>query len=116
MKTFRFRDFPVYKNAIVYYKNILKITNKAEDYSLKDQIKRAGLSIILNIAEGSAMKSDKEFARYLEKSLGSINEVVACFEVMKEIGIISKNLFLIMLDQSESIAKQLGGFKKSLHL
>jgi four helix bundle protein len=114
MKTFRFRDFPVYKNAIVYYKNILKITNKVEDYSLKDQIKRAGLSIILNIAEGSAMKSDKEFARYLEKFLGSINEVVACLEVMKETGIISKNLFLIMLDQSESIAKQLGGFKKSL--
>jgi four helix bundle protein len=114
MKTFRFRDFPVYKNAIVYYKNILKIINKVEDYSLKDQIKRAGLSIVLNIAEGSAMKSDKEFARYLEKSLGSVNEVVACLEVMQEIKVISKNLFIIMLDQSESIAKQLGGFKKSL--
>jgi four helix bundle protein len=114
MKTFRFRDFPVYKNAIVYYKNILKITKKVEDYSLKDQVKIAGLSIILNIAEGSAVKSDKEFARYLEKSLGSVNEVVACLEVMQEIKVISKNLFIIMLDQSESIAKQLGGFKKAL--
>ena len=48
-------------------KNILKIVSDLSDYSLKDQAKRAALSIILNIAEGSAMKSDKEFARYLEK-------------------------------------------------
>ena len=99
----------------MYYKNIIKIANKVKDYSFKDQVKRAGLSIILNIAEGSAMRSDKEFARYLEKSLGSTNEVEACLEVMKELEIISRNLFSTMLDQSESIAKQLGGFIKKLY-
>lgn len=115
MKTFRFRDFPVYKSALVYYKNILKIVNDLKDYSLKEQTKRAALSVILNIAEGSAMKSDKEFARYLERSLGSVNEVVACLEVMMEINFINESLFNKMLLQSESVAKQLGGFKKHLY-
>jgi four helix bundle protein len=115
MTTFRFRDFPVYWNGVVFYKNILKVISNLKDYSLRDQTRRAALSVILNIAEGSAMKSDKEFARYLEKSLGSINEVVACLEVMKESGLISRRLFEVMFKQSESIAKQLGGFKKHLH-
>jgi len=91
------------------------IIDVVPDYNLKNQIRRAALSIVLNIAEGSAVKSDKEFARYLEKSLGSVNEVVACFDVMKECGYINKSLFVKMVDQAELIAKQLGGFKKHLY-
>ncbi|MDD5071621.1 MAG: four helix bundle protein [Patescibacteria group bacterium] len=107
-------DFPVYKASVVYYKNILKIIEKVNDYSLKDQTKRAALSVALNIAEGSAVKSDKEFARYLEKSLGSLNETVACLQIMAEINLISGKIYNIMLEQSENIARQLGGFKKRL--
>jgi four helix bundle protein len=115
MKTFRFQEFKVYKSSLIFYKNILNIIRNLSDYSLKDQTRRAALSIILNIAEGSAVKSDKEFARYLEKSLGSLNEVVACFDVMKENNCLTNNLYEIMLNQAESIAKQLGGFKKYLY-
>jgi len=115
MKTFRFQDFKVYKSALVFYKNILKIKEKMSDYSLKDQVKRAALSIVLNIAEGSAVKSDKEFACYLEKSLGSVNEVVACLDIMLEMNYISRDLYRTMVTQSENIAKQLGGFKKHLY-
>jgi len=42
---------------------------KIDDYGLKDQIRRAALSIILNLAEGSAKISDKEFSRFLQLSL-----------------------------------------------
>ncbi len=114
MEVFRFFKFPVYKAAVAYYKDIVKITDKINNYNLKDQAKRAALSIVLNIAEGSAVKSDKEFARYLEKSLGSINEVVACLHIMKESEFISDKLYQTMIFQSEIIAKQLGGFRKSL--
>jgi four helix bundle protein len=115
MKTFRFLEFKVYKSALIFYRNILKIINKLSDYGLKDQTRRAALSVLLNIAEGSAVKSDKEFARYLEKSLGSINETVACLDIMRDCNYISNSLFLIMINQAELVAKQLGGFKKFLH-
>jgi four helix bundle protein len=115
MQTFRFREFKVYKSALIFYQNILKIIAGIPDLYIKDQIRRAALSIILNIAEGSAVKSDKEFARYLEKSLGSVNEVVACLDVMMSIRYINKSLYNTMINQSENIAKQLGGFKKHLY-
>lgn len=81
-KTFRFMDFPVYVDAMTFYKDILVVTEKVTIYSLKDQIRRASLSIVLNIAEGSAKKSDKDFARFLENSIGSSNEVAACLNIL----------------------------------
>jgi four helix bundle protein len=114
MKTYRFFDFPVYRDAVSFYILLLDILNLIKDSVIKDQAKRAGLSIILNIAEGSAVKSDKEFARYLEKSLGSANEVAACLDVMFKTNLISYKVFTEMINKCELISKQLGGFKKSL--
>lgn len=115
--TFRFRDFKVYKDAKVFYRNIIKISLSFPwecKYELTSQIRRAALSIILNIAEGSAKESDKDFKRYLGNSLGSINEVVACLEVAFENNYVSKDIFEKLLFQAEGIAKQLGGFYKTL--
>lgn len=114
MKTLRFFDFPVYKQAKKFYKNILIIFSRVNDYSFKDQIKRAALSIVLNIAEGSAKKSDKYFSRFLNISIGSANEVAACLDVMHDLKRLSDNEFDIMINETESIIKQLGGFIKKL--
>ena len=65
MDTFRFLIFPVYQEAKRLYCIITKATDKNKNFPIKNQIERASLSVILNIAEGSAKKSDKEFARYL---------------------------------------------------
>lgn len=114
MKTFRFLDFKVYKESKVFYQNILKSSETLKIYSLKDQIRRASLSIVLNIAEGSARKSDKEFGRFLQLSLGSVNEVVACLDLMKENELISAEDYEGLLNESADIARQLGGFYKKL--
>ncbi|HOZ56101.1 MAG: hypothetical protein BWY51_00462 [Parcubacteria group bacterium ADurb.Bin316] len=114
METFRFLKFKVYQDAKSYFKLILIISERINSYSFKDQIRRAVLSIVLNIAEGSAKKSDAEFARFLEISLGSINEVVACLDIMKELNKINKKEYEDLLNSSEELAKQLGGFIKKL--
>lgn len=114
MKSFRFIDFPVYEEAKCYYKKILILSLRVKDFSFKDQIKRAALSIILNIAEGSAKKSDKEFAKFLEISIASANEVAACIDVMYDMKRISVSEFNDLMDDLESIVKQLGGFIKNL--
>ncbi|MFA6254892.1 MAG: four helix bundle protein [Patescibacteria group bacterium] len=114
MKTFRFLDFEVYIKAKEFYRNILKVSDNLKDFSLKDQIRRAALSVILNIAEGSAKKSDKEFYRFLQIALGSVSEVFACLDVMRDNNLISIEMFEKLAIDCENIAKQLGGFSKSL--
>lgn len=64
--------------------HIYAVTNtypKQELYSLIDQIRRAAVSIALNIAEGSGAGSDKEFARFLRIAIRSIYEVVTGIEI-----------------------------------
>jgi four helix bundle protein len=114
MKTFRFFDFPVYGQAKKIYKDVLRVSLRVQDYSFRDQIKRAALSISLNIAEGSAKRSDREFARFLETSIASANEVVSCLDIMHDLNKISDNEFEELSNDIESIVKQLGGFIKNL--
>lgn len=116
MKIFRFLDFKVYKDAKKFYNQVIELTNKIPrkfDY-LVLQLRRSALSVILNIAEGSAKKSDKDFNRYIENSLGSINESVACLEIILEHKLIAGEKFKELFLQTEEIAKQLGGLSKKL--
>jgi len=116
MKVFRFLEFRVYKDAKDFYNGIIKIaseTPKRFDY-LSLQLKRASLSVILNIAEGSAKNSDKDFNRYIQNSLGSINESLACLEILLEHKLITKDKFQKLFLEAEKIAKQLGGLSKKL--
>ena len=114
--SFRFRNFKVYKDAIEAYKLIIKVTQKfpSNYYHLSDQMKRASLSVVLNIAEGSAKNSDKDFNRYLGNSLGSTNEVVAATEVASSINLISDNDKKEIISVYLEITNQLGGFSKKL--
>ncbi|MBU0458911.1 four helix bundle protein [Patescibacteria group bacterium] len=117
MAAFRFKNFKVYKDAKAFRKDVMKLVAKLEEkraYDLAKQIKRASLSIVLNIAEGSAKKSDADFARFLENSIGSTSEVVAGFDISCDENLISKEEYDYIEKSAESITNQLGGFIKSL--
>ena len=116
MQTFRFLDFQVYKDGKVLYKKVVAITRKfpREHWELADQLRRAVLSVCLNIAEGSAKFSDRDFKRYVENSLGSINESLACLDIALDNHLIGKSSFEECKVLTESIAKQLGGLSKKL--
>ncbi len=112
----RYRNFKVYQDAIEFHRLIIRITKefpKEFDY-LRSQIRRAALSIILNIAEGSAKNSDKDFNRYLGNSLGSVDEVVAGCEVALKENLISQEIFNEIEKKAIDISNQLGGFSKRL--
>ena len=74
----KFEDIDAWKQARELVQDIYEISNKGEfanDWSLKDQIRRAAISVMSNIAEGYGRSSDKEFYRFLSIALGSITEV-----------------------------------------
>ncbi len=115
MSLFRFFDFKVYADAKALYQEVLAVTEKLKNNSLKDQAQRSSLSVVLNIAEGSAKKSDKDFSRFLGISIGSVNELVACLNLMYGLSFLDKESYIKLFKQAEEVAKQLGGFIKKLN-
>ena len=111
-----FKDFKVYKDAKVLVVRTFQLTRKfpKEFYYLSDQINRSALSVVLNIAEGSAKGSDKDFNRYIKNSLGSVTELSTALEVAEDLNLIEKKEFLAINIQTQEIIKQLGGFSKYL--
>ena len=74
-------------------------------YDLGGQIIRSCFSVILNIAEGSGKKTDKELNRYFDISLGSLNETVAGIDVLLDNGFITKEQFDTVTQKAENISK-----------
>ena len=117
MKTFRFLEFDIYRNSKEFHNKILRIGRSLRDkreFYLADQLLRCSLSVSLNIAEGSARQSDKDFGRFLRISLGSLNEVVACLDILSSQGFVLKSDFECLIDEAEVISKQIGSFLKRL--
>ena len=84
MKEQKFRKLEVWSKAMDFIENIYSVTSKfpkEEVYGLTSQIRRAALSIALNIAEGSGAASDDDFNRFLTISLKSSYEVMCGIEV-----------------------------------
>ena len=85
-----------------------------EKFALLNQLWRALDSIILNIAEGSDRGTDKDFARFLNNSQTSLNEVVACIDIAFDCGYINSQDHGIYLNLAAELANQITAFRMSL--
>jgi|SRR3989344_2788919 len=116
MSEFRFLKLRVYDEAKVLYRKTVFLTKTypQEFHYLKDQLRRAALSIVLNIAEGSGKSSDVDFRRFIYLSLGSIHELIAGFDISLADKLIEQQEFSAILIQAENLKNQLGSFVKRL--
>lgn len=83
-----YTDLQIYKDAYKLSLDIYKSTKefpKEETYGIISQIRRAAVSVVLNIAEGYGRQSKEEFRRFLKISLGSNNETMTLLEVSKDL-------------------------------
>jgi len=85
-----------------------------EDYGLKSQMNRAANSIGLNIAEGSAQKSNKVFDYHLEIALGSTYEVVAGAFLAKDRVYITEPEHNTLYEYGQRLAKSINAFRNTL--
>ena len=69
---------------------------------------------MLNIAEGSERYSDTDFSRFLNTSLTSVNEVVACLDVALDDDYISAVDYRYNIDKAENIYRQLRAFSSKV--
>jgi four helix bundle protein len=113
----KFEDLEVWQIARVAVAEIYRATNAApftKDFGLSDQIRRAAVSIMANIAEGFAGSSRKEFIRFLGYSRGSVAEVKSHLYLAADLKYLGKADFERLLKQVTEVSKQLTGFIKYL--
>ena len=84
------------------------------DFSFKDQIQRATISIMNNIAEGFERSGNKEFKKFLYISKGSCAEVRSMLYVALDLGYINQDKFDVLYNKSLAISKILSGLIKKL--
>jgi four helix bundle protein len=90
---YRFEKLVVWQKAMAFSKTVYIITKgfpKDEVYGLTSQFRRAATSIPLNVAEGSACKTRKEFIQFLYIALRSLYEVVTIIKLSAELGYVAK--------------------------
>ena len=83
-----------------------------ERFILGDQARRAILSVILQIAEGSNRKTEKDKNLFINRALTSLDEVVACMDCALDDGCIIQEKYDEMLVKIENVSKQLRGLEK----
>ncbi len=119
MKQFRFRDWKVYNDSQELFSILLKVVRempKEHRFELGSQLLRSGSSIILNIAEGSGKRSEKELNRFIETALGSSYETLANIDILLKNGLVETAVAQIIQEKISDICSQLGAFKKKLDL
>lgn len=117
MNTQKFKKLTVWQRSIQYVSFIYKITAdfpKEEKFGLIDQIRRAAISISLNIAEGSGSGSDPEFIRFLRMAQRSAYEVIAALEISINLKLTDKKLLEEAIGEVDELSAMISGLIKSL--
>jgi four helix bundle protein len=105
-----FRELKVWQRAKDLAVFIYKITNHgkfAKDYGLRDQIRRASVSIPSNIAEGDELDTNKQSVRFFYTAKGSSAEVLTQAIISLEIGYITNENFSYIEKECQSISSML---------
>jgi four helix bundle protein len=113
----KFEDIESWKRARKLTKDIYTVTAQGKflrDFGLKDQIRRATVSILSNIAEGFERGGDKEFLQFLAIAKGSSGEVRAQLYVALDLEYISSEQFEALALAATEVSQLLSGFMKYL--
>lgn len=109
-----FEEIIAWKKAKELTLDIYKVFRGCKDYSFKDQIQRAAVSIMNNIAEGYERNGNNEFRHFLYISKGSSAEVRSMLSLALELKYINKTEYDKFYRLSLEISKLLSGFIKTL--
>jgi len=113
-----FEDLEIWKKAQQLAADVYLFTEQNpkvyRDFSYKDQIKRAVLSISNNIAEGFEYSNNNDFIRYLRFAKGSAGEVRNCLLFAVRVNFVTQPEIQSLIDNSRSLGGQIGNLIKYL--
>ena len=114
---FNFEKLDVWQKAIDFADLIYKETRvfpSEERFGLKNQLRRASVSISSNIAEGSSRSSKNDFARFAEIAAGPVFETVSQAFIARRQNFLSEDQFREIYAHAEELSRMLSGLRKSL--
>lgn len=117
MKIEKFEDIVGWQKARILSRKTYEITNLgdfARDFGLRDQIRRASVSIMSNIAEGFERFNPKEFHYFLNVAKSSCGEVRSQLYVSFDVGYIGNEKFNELKANCEEISRILGKLRSSV--
>lgn len=100
----RFEDLHVWQDARKMVKDIYTITAPLNDWGFKEQIRRAAVSVMNNIAEGAESGSDANFVKFLRISQGSCGEVRSMLYLMEDLFQTNSSTITSLRNDCERIA------------
>lgn len=115
---YNFENLEIYQPAedlAIEIYQLSKLLPVKEEYVLIAQLKRAVISIMLNIAEGSSRKSKKDFSHFIDISIGSLFEVKSILLLSVKLDYLSAEKLSLILPRLDELFFKLLAFKKYLH-
>ncbi len=114
---FRFQTLEVWKKSVEFADlmiSVAELLSNRYQYSFGDQLRRAGLSVPNNIAEGNGRRSVKEANNFYNISKGSVYECVNILVILSKRGLIDWKKFdrNQIYNLAEDLAKMLSGLMK----
>jgi four helix bundle protein len=113
----RFQDLVAWQRARVLTRDIYALTRAgafANDRGLADQIRRASVSVMANLAEGFERRRRTEFFRYVEIAKASCAEVLSHLYVALDVEYVTKGQFEAIETSIGELQRILGGLRRSL--
>ena len=115
----RFEDIKAWQKARELVRTIYSLSSPSKklgkDFGLREQIRRASVSVMSNIAEGFARRGDKEFKRFLSIALGSSAEVQSQLYAALDLNYITKKEFQEAYSIALETGKLITGFMQYLN-
>ena len=102
-----FEGLRVWQQSRTFVNDIYDIMEEVKDYGFRDQIQRAAVSIMNNIAEGAESGSDAKFVNFLQISRGSCSEVRSMLYLCVDRHVIDQETFDRLKAEAVSISNQL---------
>lgn len=107
---FRFEKMDVWKRSIAYANVLMDLADQLPpryQFSFGEQLRRAGLSLGSNIAEGCGRGKGRDAARFFVISRGSVYEVVSILEMIRLRGLVGKTDHCQLYQEADEIARML---------
>ena len=109
-----FEELEVWQRGCRLTVDIFKVFADCKNFSFKDQVQRAALSIPSNIAEGSERGSSKDFAHFLNIAKGSCGELRTQLYIARKLEFLTKPSFNALIKESKELSAMLEGLRRSI--